>query len=101
MPRGEEELTDLCEVDLCEEVRLILHRVRCSSEEEMLPDEGRRSVVPRSDKVVLMPPLLLEAAELNELVAHHIGVRGQPSAHRIYRVLYDTRPVLLMEGYDL
>ena len=63
----------------------------------MLPDEGRRSIVSRGDKVIRMPPLLLEATKLDELVAHHIGVRGQPSAHRIYRVLHDTRPVLLME----
>ena len=64
-------------------------------------DEARRRIVPRGDEVEVLAPLLLEASELDQLVAHHVGVGRQPSAHRVDGVLDDLRPILLVEGDDL
>ena len=55
----------------------------------------------RGDEVEVMPPLLLEATELDELIAHHVGIRRQPLLHRVDRVLHHAGPVLLMQRDDL
>ena len=93
---GEEELGDLAEVDLRKEVRLVLHGVGSRSQIELITDEGRRGVVPRSDEVEVLAPLLLEAAELDELIAHHVGVGGETTAHGVDGVLDDVRPILVV-----
>ena len=93
---GEEELGDLAEVDLRKEVRLVLHGVGSRSQIELITDEGRRGVVPRSDEVEVLAPLLLEATELYELIAHHVGVGGETTAYGVDGVLDDVRPILVV-----
>ena len=62
----------------------------------MIPHKRCRGIVPRGNKIKVLPPLLFEAAELDELIAHHIWVGGQPCSDCIDRVLHDTRPILIM-----
>ena len=52
--------------------------------------------MPRSDEVEVLAPLLLEAAELDELIAHHVGVWGETTAHGVDGVLDDVRPILVV-----
>ena len=96
MPRGEEELPHLSKINLRQEVCLVFYRIWCGREEKMIPHKRCRGIVPRGNKIKVLPPLLFEAAELDELIAHHIWVGGQPCSNRIDRVLHDTRPILIM-----
>ena len=53
------------------------------------------------NQVVLMSALLVEGSELNESVAHHVGVGCQSRANLIHRVFRHLIPVFLMAVHNL
>ena len=53
-------------------------------------------VVARGDEVVIVAALLVEGAELDETVTHHIGVGRIARAYLFHRISGDLVPVLLM-----
>ena len=53
------------------------------------------------DEVVVVTSLLVEGTELDETVAHHVGVGGQTRAYLIHRVARHLVPVLTMAVDDL
>ena len=89
------------EIDLGKEIGLILYRIGGGSEKSFPIHPSGRGIVPRSNIIVSVPYTLLEDPKLDEFVAHHIGVGGQSLTHTLYRVLYHTLPILLVQVYHL
>ena len=98
----EECLTKLPVVDLSKEIRLIFYRVRTRAE-PFLPlfIYFRLRIMTRGDEVVVVTPLLIEGTELNQPVAHHIGIGRQTGTHLFHRVGRHLIPVFLMTVDDL
>ena len=121
---GEQRLLQLPPVQLCQEVRLVLHRVRTGAEEPPpapLRKEGeaqtrqnspsfRRGlgggrgclrIMPSGNQVILMAALLVEGPELDEPVAHHVRVRCQSSPHLLHGVGGHLVPVFAVTIHHL
>ena len=114
---GEEGLAELPVVYLGQEVGLVLHGVRTGAE----PGEavGRRvaggsgrldgggkgltlylGVVAGGDKVVVVAALLVEGTELDEAVAHDVGVGRETGLYLFHGIGGDLMPVFLMAVDD-
>ena len=97
----EEQTLHLHAGQLRQEVGLVLHRIFGGAEPGLpvaLHDGG---VVSRGDFVVAVSDLLLEGAELDEPVAHHVGVGSQSGFHALHGVAHHALPVLLLQVDDL
>ena len=57
--------------------------------------------MPRGNEVVVVATLLVEGAELDEAIAHHVGVGRQSRAYLIHSVLRHLVPVLAVTVDDL
>ena len=57
----------------------------------------RRGIVAGSDDVVVLAYALVEDAELDQAVAHHVGVWCQSSPHACHRVVNDLLPIVLVQ----
>ena len=57
--------------------------------------------MPRSYEVVLVATLLVEGTELDEAVAHYVGVRRQSRTYLIHSILRHLVPVLPVAVYHL
>ena len=58
-------------------------------------------IVAGSDDVVVLAYALVEDAELDQAVAHHVRVWCQSSPHACHRVVNDLLPIVLVEVDDL
>ena len=95
-------LAQLPVVNLREEVGLILHGVRTG--DEPLPTcliNLRLGIMARGNQVVVMPSFLIEGPELDETVAHHIGIGRKTRPYLLHRVTGDLIPVFAMTVDDL
>ena len=61
----------------------------------------RLGVVASGDEIVVMTALLIEGAELNQTVAHHVGIRCQAGANLFHRVSRHLVPIFLVTVDDL
>ena len=89
-------------VYLREEVGLVLHGVgaRCEPFSALLVNLGLRIVTGR-DEIVLVSALLVERTELDESVAHHIGVGREASTHLVHGVTCHLIPVFAVAVHHL
>ena len=97
MPDGEHQFLDLKASDLPQEIGLILHRVLGGREPHLAVDLGSRGVVASRYLVEVLAPLILEATELDVLVAHHVGVRRQAPLHRVDGIAHHLVPILVVQ----
>ena len=101
MTDREHQLLDLQASDLPQEIGLVLYRVLGSREPYLTVDLGSRSVMARRDLIEILAPFILEAAKLDILIAHHVGVGCQSAFDRIDRVAYHSVPILIVQGDNL
>ena len=102
MTNGEEEMLHLPKADLRQEVGLILYWIGRGTEEGQARRRlSYRSVVTRGYVVVGRATPLLKGSELDQLIAHHIGIGREPSLHRIHRIGDYTIPIDLVQVDDL
>ena len=110
VPNGEEGLLQLPVVNLRKEVGLVLDGVGTGA--EPLKNLGRTEfvqhtlflclgVVACGYEVVVVAALLVEGTELDEPVAHDVGVGGQSCAYLVHRVLGHLVPVLAVTVNNL
>ncbi len=97
----EKEMRKLFVGDARQEVGLVFYRIDCRGEIFHAVDYRRRGIVAGGGEVELMPPALLEVAELYHFVAHDVGVRRKPRAHGAEGVLHHILPVFLMQRHYL
>ena len=60
----------------------------------------RGGIVAGGNEIVVVATLLVEGTELDETIAHDVGIRGQARAYLIHRVLRHVVPVLSMAVDD-
>ena len=97
MPNGKQRLPQLPVVYLCQEVGLVLYRIRTRT--KPLPPLFiylGHGIMPRGDQVIVMTPLLVEGPELDQSVAHHIRIGCKAFAYLIYSIGRHLVPILLM-----
>ena len=94
---GEHQLGNLLAVQLRQEVGLVLDWIlgRSQKGDTLQPFGG--GVMSGGCPVVFMPPTLFESPELDEFVAHHVRVRGQPPSHRVNGIGHHVVPVLTVQ----
>ncbi len=97
----EHELLDLEAGDLGEKVGLILQGILSCREPDLTVYLGGGGVVAGGDLVEVAPPTVFKAAELDELVAHHVGVRGEAALDRVDGIADHFVPVFFVQGNDL
>ena len=83
-------------IDLREEVSLVFDRVGTCGEPFMTVYPFSLCIVPGSNEVVVVPLLFVEGTELDEPIAHHVGIRSEATLDFLHGVACDLRPVLLM-----
>ncbi len=98
---GEEGLLQLPLVNLREEVGLVLYRVGAGGEPFVSVYPLGLRIVAGCDEVVVVPHLLVEGAELDKAVAHHVGVGGIASLDFFHGVAGHLAPVFLVAVDDL
>ena len=102
MADGEEGLGELPVVDLGKEVGLVLHGIGRGGEPlAALVIVFGLGIVAGGDEVVLMAFLLVEGAELDEAVAHHVGIGREAGLHLLHGVARHLAPVFLVAVDDL
>ena len=94
---GEHQFPYLTVVELREEVGLVLHRVEGSGEEDRTADLGGTGIMARGGAVVSVATALLEGTELDEFVAHHVGVGREAATDALDGVRHHVVPVLFVE----
>ena len=94
---GEHSFLDLRVRELCEEVGLVFDGVFGGGEEGCAAFDARCGVVSGGDAVVVVAALVVEGTELDEAVAHHVGVGGEAFAHRLDGVAHHVVPILLVQ----
>ena len=80
---------------------MVLHRI--GTRAEPLPAFGvdfRLGVMTCGNEIVVMATFLIEGTELNQSVAHHIGIRRQTRTHLLHRIGRHLIPVFLMTVDD-
>src|SRR3712207_535716 len=96
VPYREERFLQLPIVYLSKKVGLVFHRIGACGEPFLAVDDFGLGIVARCNEVVIVPHLLIESAELDESVAHHIGIRRETGPHLVHgvgRYLIPTLPV--------
>ena len=78
-----------------------LHRVGCRSEVEQSVLLGYIGIMSCGSLVKLMPPALLEKAELYHAVAHYVGVWREAGPDGAQGIFHHVVPVLLMQRHYL
>ena len=101
MADGKHQLLDLQARDLPQEIGLILDGILGRGEPHLPVDLGGRGVMARGNLVEILAPLLLEAAKLDKLVAHHVGVGRQATLDGVDRVAHHAIPILVVQRDDL
>ena len=101
VPDGENSFLQLPVVDLCQEVGLILYGVGTGGEPFPSVDPLGLRIVACGDEVIVVSHLLVEGTELDESVAHHVGVRGETSLNLFHCVACHLAPVFLMTVHYL
>ena len=99
---GEDGLTQLPVVDLRQEIGLILDRIRTGDKplQTCLIDLCL-GIVAGGNEVVVMSAFFIKRPELDESVAHDIGVGGKTCPHLLHRVARNLIPVFAMTVDDL
>ena len=86
--------------DAGQEVCLVFDRVDSRSEPFAALGVGfGRGIVAAGRQVELMAPALLEEAELDDQVAHHVGVGRQAGADSLQGVFHHILPVLVVQRH--
>ena len=99
---GEGEVAQLVVGDLCQEVGLVLDGVDGGGKPFRAIGVGDGGgVVAGGGEVELVAPALLEEAELDDFVAHHIRVGRQAAADGAQGVLHDVLPVLVVQRHHV
>ena len=93
---GEERLAQLPVVDLGEEVGLVFYRVRTGGEPFLPVNPFRLGVVACGYQVVFVTCFLVEGTELDEPVAHHVGVGREARLHLLHGVARHLVPVFFV-----
>ena len=101
MSDGEQSLAKLPVVYLRQEIRLVLHGVGTRGEPFLPVYPFRLRIMARGNEVVVVPHLLVEGPELNQSIAHHVGIRRESCPHLVHRVPCHLTPVFLMAIYHL
>ena len=55
--------------------------------------------MPRRNLVEIFSPFILEAAELDVFVAHHVRIRCQSALHRVDGIAHHLLPVFVVERH--
>lgn len=97
---GEEEAGDLEVIDLGEEVGLVFDVVGGGGEPSFAVGGGGGGVVAGGDAVEMAAPFFFEDAEFDELVAHHVGIGGEATAHSVNGIADDFFPIFFLKGDD-
>ena len=102
VPNRENGFTQLPVVDLRQEIGLILDRIRTGDKplQTCLIDLCL-GIVASGNEVVVMSAFFIKRTELDESVAHDIGVGGKACPHLLHRVARDLFPVFAMTVDDL
>ena len=101
VPNREHQLADLFEFELGEEIGLVFYGVFGRGKEGRAVHLGDGGVVACGGMVVVFAPALLESAELDEFVAHHVGIGCETAAHGVDGVGHYIVPVFLVEVHLL
>ncbi len=97
MSDGEDGVAQLQIGELGEEVRLVLDRVLgCTQPDATLTVLDGSGIVTRGHTVVKMTYLRIEGTELDETVAHHVGIGRQTLLHALDGITHYLLPVLLL-----
>ena len=95
----EHEVAQLVVGDAGEEVGLILYRIYGRAEPHLAVALHRGGVMPRGRAVERVAPALLEVTELDDAVAHDVGVGRESAAHSVERILHHVLPVFVVKAY--
>ena len=109
MPNWEQCFFQLPIVELCQKVGLILHGVgtRAKPLHLLLAPFPinlfylRLCIVPCGDEVIFVSALAVESAELDQPIAHHVGIRRATGTHGLHRVASHLVPIVTMAVHDL
>ena len=85
----------------CEKVGLVLHRIGGGAEPQFSILLHHRGIVSGGGSVEVLAPALLKIAEFHQLVAHHVGMRGEAFPDGAQCVGHHTVPVFLMERHHV
>ena len=94
---GEEQTLHLDARELCEEVRLVFHWVFCCAEPRFSVAFHDGGIVTRSYLVIAVADEFLKGSELDEAVAHHIGIGCQSCFHSLDGISHHAFPILLLQ----
>ncbi len=100
MTDGEQTVAELLVCELCQKIRLVLHRVGSRAQPHFAVLLDARGIMPGCYKVVVVPHQFVECPELDETVAHHIGVGRKPFLHALYGVAHHALPIFLLQVGD-
>ena len=98
---GEDDVLELVIGNLGEEIGLILDGIHCCRQVFHAVDDFGRGVMACGGLVKVLAPALLEKAELDHAVAHHVGIGGEPRLDGAQRIFHDVVPVLLMKRHHV
>ena len=98
---GADELAYLCVGELCEEVGLVLDGVLGCPQVVFAVLFIYGGVVSGGDVVVLVADFFFECSELDELVAHYVGIGGEALFDALDGISDDAFPVFLLQVDDL
>ncbi len=98
MADGEHQFLDLEASDLGKEVGLIFDGVFGRGEPDPAVDLGGGGIVAGGDLVEVVAPTVFKTTELDELVAHHVGIGGEAALDGVDGVADDFVPVFFVQG---
>ena len=102
MPDGEDGFLKLPLIELRKEVGLVLDRVGTGAEPfPAIAVSLRSGIVSGGDEVVVAAALVVEGAELDEAIAHNIGVGSIAVADLLHRVVRHAVPILTVTAHNL
>ena len=101
MTDGKERLTQLPIIDLSQKIRLVLHGVGTRGEPFLSVNPFRLGIMSRGNEVVVVPHLFIEGTELNQSVAHHVGIGRESGPHLVHGVFRHLTPIFLMAVHHL
>ena len=101
MSDGEDEFAHLQCINLAEEVGLVFHWVWAGGKPRFTVDYVGGGIVARCGLVKFVTYHLFEASELDEFVAHHIGIGREALSRFVHRIADHFVPVFFVQVDDV
>ena len=98
---GEDDVAQLLTGDLSQKIGLILDGVDSRGQIFHAINHTSGGVVPGGGEVEVVAPSLLEIAELDHSVAHHIGIGSEALLHGAQRISHDAVPIFILQRHHV